>query len=264
MIKVETEGPIREICKQWRESARKECDGTIKLWKESNQVPELNQRIWKDLKILFLNELFNEKCAYCEGRVSGHFPLDVEHYRPKKKVTENRVAIAHTGYFWLAYEWHNLILACRHCNSGHPSNANSENTSHPGKANEFRISGDRIVAPSENPDKWQLELQNEQPLLLNPYFDNPSNHISFDDKGVPYARDGSDRGDETIKVCHLDRIELVEARLQAAKDKVRCRIIDRISLLDRGERSVNEPYFKASEAFSAWLNHYADVMTSEC
>ena len=262
MIEVKTEGPTGETCNEWRVSARTECSKLIEQWKESNQVPEPKQGIWKDLKALFLNALFNQKCAYCEGKVSGHFPLDVEHYRPKKKVTENRLAIEHTGYFWLAYEWYNLILACRDCNSSHSSYVSGESISHPGKANEFRILGDRITAPSENPEEWPKELANEQPLLLNPYFDNPATHINFDDQGVPYPRDGSSRGAETIKVCHLERIELVEARREAARGKVKARIYDRLGELERGERSIADPYFNKSEAFSAWLNHYANVLTN--
>ena len=35
-----------------------------------------------------LKELFYEKCAYCEGALSGQGPWDVEHYRPKGESTQ--------------------------------------------------------------------------------------------------------------------------------------------------------------------------------
>src|SRR5207244_3555440 len=98
--------------------------------------PDPDREVWKGLKELFLNELFHKKCAYCEGKVSGHFPLDAEHYRPKKEVTEGRTRLGgHPGYFWLAYEWYNLLLACRDCNSGHSTGEQGVSMTHPGKAN---------------------------------------------------------------------------------------------------------------------------------
>jgi len=60
-----------------------------------------------------LRLLFHNKCAYCE-RIE--YKPDVEHYRPKKKVTGSQRN--NHGYFWLCYEWTNLLPACRDCNSG--------------------------------------------------------------------------------------------------------------------------------------------------
>lgn len=45
--------------------------------------------------------LYHNKCAYCEEKVEE---LHVEHFRPKKT------------YYWLAFSWDNLILACPTCN----------------------------------------------------------------------------------------------------------------------------------------------------
>jgi hypothetical protein len=261
MIKINTDGPVGERCRKWRERARHERDLMIGKWKESGKTPEPKQVIWKALKVFFLNDVFHQKCAYCEGKVSGHFPLHVEHYRPKKAVTEDRAAIDHKGYFWLAYEWYNLLLACQDCNSGHTSYKKGKDSSHPGKANEFRVLGNRIVDPPDNPEEWPSILKGEQPLLLNPYFDDPSDHISFDDEGVPYPKNNSPYGRETIKVCHLDRFELVEARHDMAEYRVKTQIINRLGELEKGERSVDDPYFKSSDPYSAWLNHKANVIT---
>ena len=50
-----------------------------------------------------LKRLYNSKCGFCEKDVTDHTP-HVEHYRPKAK------------YWWLAYSWDNLLLACEECN----------------------------------------------------------------------------------------------------------------------------------------------------
>jgi len=48
--------------------------------------------------------------------------------------------------------------------------------------------------------------------LLHPYFDKPEEHIAFDNNGVPYPKNGSKKGRETISVCNLEREELNQAR----------------------------------------------------
>lgn len=259
MIRVETEGPVGDAYAAWREKARKAREDLIKEWQEWKASkargdecakPEPKQRIWKELKELFINKIFHDKCAYCEGRTKAQNPLDVEHYRPKMAVTDDRRPLPdHDGYYWLAYEWFNLILSCRNCNSNHSSSDKGKKVTHPGKFNEFRVRGSRTVEPSADPDAWRDELRSEQPLLLNPYDgdDDPAKHIAFDENGVPYPKDGSERGRETIKVCHLYRIELVEARL-AAQSNLRDRLIERLY------KPGNDPYFGPSDEYSAWLN----------
>jgi hypothetical protein len=52
--------------------------------------------------------MYNKKCAYCEERIKTY----IEHYRPKGSVQGSR----HGGYYWLCYEWSNLLPACHECN----------------------------------------------------------------------------------------------------------------------------------------------------
>jgi 5-methylcytosine-specific restriction endonuclease McrA len=78
---------------------------------------------------------FYGKCAYCEAPIRDYQPGDVEHFRPKAGVSdENGQAVflfdeegqvqvgadgkpvEHPGYYWLAYEWTNLLPACAKCN----------------------------------------------------------------------------------------------------------------------------------------------------
>lgn len=48
-------------------------------------------------------------CAYCQSEL-GRERGEVEHFRPKKGGPVG-------GYFWLAYEFSNLLLSCRWCNN---------------------------------------------------------------------------------------------------------------------------------------------------
>jgi uncharacterized protein (TIGR02646 family) len=145
-----------------------------------------------------LIELFHGKCAYCEIPLVGQHKGDVEHFRPKNAVVEEDGARAvdsdgrpHPGYWWLAYEWGNLLPACRDCNS----------TNH--KGNKFPVFGQRA---DRRPD---LDV----PKLINPLFDEPSEHIAWNVvTGSPVALD--ERGESTIKNLGLDEPRLNDLRLE--------------------------------------------------
>src|SRR5690606_11272092 len=64
---------------------------------------ERRSRVEDQLAKTYLN-----KCAYCERLEKA----DIEHYRPKKSV----LGEAHDGYYWLCYEWTNLLPSCVKCN----------------------------------------------------------------------------------------------------------------------------------------------------
>ena len=56
------------------------------------------------------------KCCFCEKMVGCHG--EIEHFRPKAAVQQKRgKPLMRPGYYWLAYEWTNLYLACGTCNS---------------------------------------------------------------------------------------------------------------------------------------------------
>ena len=56
-----------------------------------------------------LAALFFNKCAYCETPYAATQPVDVEHFRPKGEVAEDK---EHPGYYWLAASWENLFPSC--------------------------------------------------------------------------------------------------------------------------------------------------------
>jgi hypothetical protein len=246
MIRVVTGGPSGPAYEAWRKKVEAARDAAIAAWKAGRplKLPEL----WGQLKVIFLDAVFHEKCAYCEGKHADGFPSDVEHYRPKKEVTDGRTAVAHPGYFWLAYEWWNLLLSCRHCNSPH----RDKGLKHPGKSCEFRVRGGRVDRPGDDPAQWVKELLAERPLLLNPYFDDPAEHIAFDEHGMPYGK--TLRGKETIKVCHLDRAQLFDARNELASSAIDIVIINMSKAAGAGTLK-DGAWVPPNQKFSAWLNH---------
>ncbi len=143
----------------------------------------------------FLDELFQHKCAYCES-LFGPTRGDIEHFRPKVAAVGLDGSVQE-GYWWLAYEWSNLYIVCAQCNQRY-------------KRNRFPVDGPRAEKPSD-------DLDTERALLLDPCreADFEDAHLAFDAHGLvsPITR----RGEVTIEVLGLNRIELVQARLSVAR-----------------------------------------------
>lgn len=227
MIYVEPKEPGPEWDK-WKKRAKNE---TNKLIANANKGKPLkfNDKIWKALKP-FLGKLFHEKCAYCEGNYEAGAWTDVEHYRPKNKVDED---INHKGYYWLAYDYHNLLPACNKCNRGG------------GKLTYFPIEGKRAYLPGHS-------LEDEKPLLLNPYNDkNIEEHITFGIKGIITGK--TERGRETIRICNLNREELQSAR-QRLWEYVTMRFY--LQLLEDGDLNFITPDMEYSAYLKASLLRY--------
>jgi hypothetical protein len=173
---------------------------------------------WGRYKAAFAEAQYG-KCGYCEHDVTGGFPGDVEHFRPKGEVwalsdnpdewgrerlwsasVEGRkhISLCELGYWWLAYEWDNWLLSCSACNASW-------------KGSFFPVAGAARVLP---PDPHTAE----QPLLLNPFDSpDPAEHLRFGDLGEVQPADDSLLGRETIKVCGLDRFGLRRTRREKAQ-----------------------------------------------
>jgi hypothetical protein len=117
--------------------------------------PGWNPAVWSELKQWLLAHIFDGKCAYCEKKITGGFFGDAEHYRPKGKVTvKERGQVQtvmhdgkpHPGYYWLAYDWRNLVPACELCNSSD------------GKMNQFPVANSYVFRPEDGPDPDALDL----------------------------------------------------------------------------------------------------------
>ncbi len=149
-----------------------------------------------------LKALYHSKCAFCETNTAAGAALQVDHYRPKKQLQDDP---NHLGYYWLGYEWTNLILACQKCNRA--------------KSNHFPIAGKRVWEPQANPKEWKLQSTSflaEQPLLLNPEYDAVADYFEFNANGeihpVQHDSGSATKSETTIALCNLNREDLVIAR----------------------------------------------------
>ena len=137
----------------------------------------------------------NGKCCYCERKRDIKLERDVEHFRPKLKVKE---APDHGGYWWLAYEWNNLLISCKTCNTIH-------------KGNHFplREGSERVEAEGR--------IDTEDALLINPAIENPEDYFIYATekrvegyltKIIPSEED-VERSQKTIQILDLNRSELL-------------------------------------------------------
>lgn len=132
------------------------------------------------------------KCCFCESKTG--MDGDVEHFRPKAGFSQGTGApIEGPGYYWLAYEWDNLLLACSICNQRF-------------KRNHFPLADATKRARSHRSDVSQ-----EDPLFINPCERDPEELISFR-REIPYAIDGNHYAMSTIEALGLNREILNERR----------------------------------------------------
>ena len=125
---------------------------------------------------------------------------DVEHYRPKGGwVQDERDRLRRPGYYWLAYEWTNLLFACQKCNQSF-------------KRNRFPLADPAARARSPTDD-----LAAETPLLIDPASEDPEETLGWDDDEPVPRRPGTPaaaRAEATVRLVGLDREELVIARTE--------------------------------------------------
>ena len=159
-----------------------------------------------------LAALFYGKCCYCEWKIV-RADIDIDHYRPKASI--NRVR-NHPGYYWLAYEWRNLLPSCTFCNrlrgelEEWPS---SEKLPTGGKGDSFPLNDEGFRARCPNDD-----LLLEDPLLLDPTVDDPEEHLTFDPAGRPIAIRDSIRGRVSIAVLNLDTKRINDDRMKVIEN----------------------------------------------
>ncbi len=175
---------------------------------------EKSNEIWRKYKKHFFSAQ-HRKCGYCEAKITGYYG-DVEHYRPKKAVwylkspgreVENSTKVRgrtfdkryKSGYWWLAYDWDNYVLACAICNQRW-------------KVSLFPVERRRTREVRKGDENM------EGPLLLDPFGDHdPAAHLAFDDLGQIQALVNSKIGRKTIETCGLDRESLRDSRHEKAR-----------------------------------------------
>lgn len=136
------------------------------------------------------------KCAYCERFFNGDYGA-VEHFRPKGGYQiEGEKKIRKPGYYWLAYDWSNLLYSCSECNTTF-------------KRNFFPL------ADETKRDISHENIKDEQPLLLNPTVDDLDDMIEYHEYMIVPKEGGSSREkvEKTISLFQLnDRGVLKERR----------------------------------------------------
>ncbi len=170
-----------------------------------------------------LRKIYHKKCAYCESKLLLSDYDTIEHYRPKSK------------YFWLAYEWSNLFIACNICNNA--------------KSNKFALSSQELdiegYAIENLPYKiTNKELVKEKPLLINPEIDDPNVFLTYDSNGKLKAKRTSynvlKRGEYTINICRLNRDELRKARKEII-DEIFKLLKKQLNVLIENHKKNNTP-----------------------
>ncbi|MCP4163379.1 MAG: hypothetical protein GY760_25250, partial [Deltaproteobacteria bacterium] len=130
-----------------------------------------------------LIKLCNSKCAYCESKFLHVYVGDVEHFRPKGKVS-NREA-SKPGYYWLASSWNNLLLSCRNCNQSSRQLIDGFDAEvSVGKHDQFPLIE---TADTSDPlffSSFDLVHDEKHRLLINPTKEDPEEFFEYDKNGV--------------------------------------------------------------------------------
>lgn len=165
-----------------------------------NNETRINVRCYKKSKKA-LEKQFYKKCAYCETNYTASSDTWIEHYRPKTK------------YYWLTYEWSNLLPPCIKCKRT--------------KRDNFPLINELVQVKLAPITKGQLNkkkliadqapLINEEPYIIHPKIDNPEKFLDFEldpnYEGIKIiGTDNKKRGKTTIQICALNRPELIDNR----------------------------------------------------
>lgn len=117
-----------------------------------------------------LTPLTHGKCAYCEGLLDAQSETGIEHYWPKSLRQD------------LAFDWPNLLPACRMCN---------------GAKAETDHGGDLLKPDEEDPEPY---------FWIHPDTGALEPHPALDEKGTLRAQ-------RTIEICDLQRAALCTQRI---------------------------------------------------
>lgn len=182
-----------------------------------------------------LLKMFRGKCAYCESKITTIYNGDIEHFRPKGGYCNvSTIPTTKPGYYWLAAEWENLLLACPFCNQ---TNTHEIKVSGEikevilGKLNQFpllteqyRLNPNHGAMYFSNATEYLNAFMQEESerLLINPCIDsNVQRFFKYDDEGAIMVNDSlgvfeKQKAAISIQVYALHRFNLALSR----KEKV--------------------------------------------
>jgi len=195
-----------------------------------------------------LKDLYNNKCAYCEKLC---YNPEVEHFRPKGRVIGPKPN-PH-GYYWLCYEWTNLLPSCHDCNSVEA------------KGDKFPINGVRCLTHPVNGvppafDHTQTiyttgSLQAEVPQFVHPeYCIDFSTHFNF-------LRDGRMVGISPEGIATVSEMKLDNETLNGLRRGVYEKHYNRLTrALLKYKRPVNT---KSEEWFTEEIDEFVSILVHE-
>lgn len=267
MRKIFVQEPDSNVWKRWIRDCQAETQKAIDSVSRGEK-PIVNEKLYKrdSIKTSYFvskDAPFYGRCAYCESPIADTQYIQVEHFRPKAGIKDENGKVVnfkdengvdtgnpHLGYYWLAYDWRNLLPSCQKCNNA--------------KSTIFPVDGQHAQSPND-------EL-NEKPLLINPISkleeDNPENHLDVDtETGEIYAVNESLRGAMCIKIFNLNgRDNIAESRRNQA-DRIAYKIVtfrDTCTELHDPDKSRKDTYaaiirmcdyfidiFKGKESYTA-------------
>lgn len=202
--------------------------------------------LWSDRKVKkFLHRSQHGKCCYCERRRDERRESDVEHFRPKAEVdgAEN-----HPGYWWLAYSWENLLIACKTCNQ------------------EYKKSKFPLKHCSERACGEKSDLAKEEPILINPLEEDPEEFIEYDLSAKYMAKaDGKcERGRETVdELTGINDMQVMNERAGKIRHYRMCALSLNNGVGDElrteAEKCLSE-YISSRSPFSGFARFYFKKM----
>jgi hypothetical protein len=248
VIKVDFPEPAdRAEWQRWREECEAATRELVAAVAEGNPV-EIHDRLYRrpsiKKEVYFAKDgPFRGKCAYCECWITGlQHHGDVEHFRPKKGATDldgqpvfvpdgdgdGEARIEHHGYYWLAYDWRNLLPSCNGCNrSSQVRDSVTGEERLVGKQNRFPVAGKRAWKPDH-------DLSEEQPLLIHPVDEDPSAHLEVVlETGMMAPR--TPRGQACIDVFGLNLRDRLPEERRKVMDTVKLLILE-LMMSDDPER----------------------------
>lgn len=258
MIQIEFPPPGAPAWDAWRQTCRREQAAldrnTAASLSAGKARPKARPEIYAQLKeevYLHPEGPFRGKCAYCESRLYSNQYGDLDHYRPKGAVKDvatgkpvrielEGVEQNHPGYYWLAYDWQNLLPTCELCNRPSLRRSGGRRI---GKHDFFPVEGFRAVRPGEE--------AREIALLLHPVLDEPSLHLGLDPTGVLFGR--TEKGRTTIELLGLNARNLPNERREAYE---RAELLAQKLLVELGRNS-------ASDATRALLARVVDLQAGD-
>ncbi|CAI8890187.1 hypothetical protein E0L21_15790 [Kosakonia quasisacchari] len=167
-----------------------------------------------------LEKIFGKKCAYCESDFAAVTSAEIEHFRPKNQISTQDKKTLRPGYYWLAGDWLNLLVACPHCNRkvkhqvpGQPDKISL------GKGTQFPLADETKRLRLHTCSEMQFKSEEDHRLLINPCIENPELYFTYDDDGLIHPKNSRNKkAVYSIHVYALQRKHLVEARKKKLVD----------------------------------------------